>query len=137
MESKALVASIMTNKVIVADKNRHNLRDILQLFKKEKIRHIPILENQHLVGIISQNDMNRLTFGALFDDQDTVDETVLDMLSIDQVMTSKPTAISPQTTIEDAAKIIVDKRFHSLPVVEDGKICGIITSTDIIRHFLA
>ena len=136
MKKRETVASIMTSSVITVDKNDHDLRDIKEIFRKEKIRHVPVMEGDNLVGIISKNDLNRLSFGALFENQDNADEAVLDMLSIDQVMTANPTSVTPDTLIKDVASILVNENFHSLPVAENGTIKGIVTSTDVIGYLL-
>lgn len=126
----------MTKAVITVDKDTHHLRDVRDLFRKEKIRHIPVLEKKKLIGIISKNDINRLSFGALFENQANADEGVLDMLTIDQVMTAHPTVIRPDVSIKEVAEIFATQDFHSLPVVEKETIVGIVTSTDVIRYML-
>jgi CBS domain-containing protein len=136
MKRREPVTAIMTQSVITVDKDKNNLRDVKGLFNKEKIRHIPVTAHGKLVGIISKNDINRLSFGALFDNQDSADEAVLDMLSIDQVMTYNPTVIGPETVIKDVAEIFATQEFHSLPVAEDEKLVGIVTSTDVIKYML-
>lgn len=136
MKKRETVASIMSSSVITVDKNDHDLRDIKEVFRKEKIRHVPVMEGDQLVGMISKNDINRLSFGALFENQDNADEAVLDMLTIDQVMTAKPTFVTPDTLIKEVAEILVNEDFHSLPVSENGTIKGIVTSTDVMRYLL-
>lgn len=136
MKKREPVSAIMTKAVITVDKDTHHLRDVRDLFRKEKIRHIPVLEKKKLIGIISKNDINRLSFGALFENQANADEGVLDMLTIDQVMTAHPTVIRPDVSIKEVAEIFATQDFHSLPVVEKETIVGIVTSTDVIRYML-
>ena len=136
MKKREPVSSIMTASVITVDKNDHNLRDVKEVFRKEKIRHLPVMEGDKLVGIVSKNDINRLSFGALFDNQGDADEAVLDMLSIDQVMANNPRSVTPDTTIKEVAEIFAAEQFHSLPVAENNKIKGIVTSTDVIKYLL-
>jgi len=136
MKKRTPVSEIMTTDLITVDKTKHNLHDVKSIFAKGAVRHLPVVEGEQLVGIISKNDMNRLSFGAIFDNQGGSDEAVLDMLSIDQVMTHHPTSISPETTIRDAAEMLVSQAFHSLPVAENGKPTGIVTSTDVIDYML-
>jgi CBS domain-containing protein len=136
MKKREPVAHIMSTPVITVDKNDHDLHDVKEIFRKEPIRHIPVMSNDKLVGMISKNDIMRLSFGSLFDNQDHADEAIFDMLTIDQVMTHNPVAISQETTIKEAAEIIAKKDFHSLPVTEGSTIIGIVTSTDIINYLL-
>lgn len=136
MKKRESVAHIMSTPVITVDKNDHDLRDVKEVFRKEKIRHVPVMEGDKLVGMLSKNDLMRLSFGSMFDNQDNADEAVLDMLTIDQVMTHKPVAVNSETTIKEVAQILVEKDFHSLPVVDGDTITGIVTSTDVIKYLL-
>lgn len=136
MKKRENVSTIMTASVITVDKSTHDLRDVKEIFRKEKIRHVPVTEGDHLVGILSSNDLNRLSFGTMFDNQEQADEAVLDMLSIDQIMTSNPKVISSDTLIKDVAEIFAKEHYHSLPVVDNGAIKGIVTSTDVINYLL-
>ena len=136
MKKREPVSQIMTASVITVDKNDHDLRDVKEIFRKEKIRHVPVMEGDKLVGIVSKNDINRLSFGALFENQGDADEAVLDMLSIDQIMSANPRSVTPETTIKEVAEIFASEHFHSLPVAENGSIKGIVTSTDVVKYLL-
>jgi predicted transcriptional regulator len=136
MKKKETVAHIMSTPVITVDKNDHDLRDVKEVFRKEKIRHVPVMSGDKLVGMLSKNDIMRLSFGNVFDHQDHADDAVLDMLTIDQVMAHKPVAIFAETTIKEVAEIFVREDFHSLPVVDGETIIGIVTSTDVIKYLL-
>jgi CBS domain-containing protein len=72
----------------------------------------------------------------LFDGQDGADEAILDMLTISQIMTSKPKTVSSETIIKDLAEIFVKEEFHALPVVDNGQLKGIVTTTDVIKYLL-
>jgi CBS domain-containing protein len=137
MKKREPVSSIMTKSVVTAQLNNDNLRTIKEEFKNHRIRHIPVMNGHDLVGIVSKNDLMRLSFGNLFDGQDAADEAIFDMLSIEQVMTQHPTTISPETEIRDVAKIFVEQDFHSLPVVENNELKGIVTSTDVLEYMLS
>jgi CBS domain-containing protein len=108
----------------------------LELFRKHKIRHLPVLNGKKISGIISRTDINRLTFGALFENQEGADEAVLEILSIPQVMTGKPRVVQEDDTIKTVAEIFASEEFHALPVVENGELRGIVTTTDVIRYML-
>lgn len=136
MKKREPVSHIMTEAVITVDKTTHDLRDIREIFRQKKIRHIPVTDGDELAGIISSTDLNSLSFGTIFENQENADEAVLDMLSIDQVMTSKLKVVSPDTLIKEVAEIFANEPFHSLPVVEAGTIKGIVTSTDVIKYLL-
>lgn len=135
MKKREPISHIMTKSVITANEN-DDLRKVVEKLKQNAIRHIPIVKGKEVVGIISRTDINRLTFGALFEGQEGADEAILDMLTISQVMTSKPKTVSSDTIIRDLAEIFVKEEFHALPVVDNGELKGIVTTTDVVKYFL-
>ncbi len=127
------VGEVMTKEVITANEN-DTLNRLVHLFKKHHIRHIPIVNEDEVVGIVSRTDINRLTFGALFNEEST-DDAILKMLTIPQVMSARPKTVSTKESIFDVADIFTENDFHAIPVVEDQKIVGIVTTTDVIKYF--
>lgn len=135
MKKREPISHIMTKTVVTANEN-DDLKKVIELLRKNAIRHVPIVKGKEVVGIISRTDINRLTFGALFEGQEGADEAILDMLTISQVMTSKPKTVSSDTIIRDLAEIFVKEDFHALPVVDNGQLKGIVTTTDVVKYFL-
>ena len=135
MKKREPISHIMTKSVVTVNQN-DDLRKVVEKLKSNSIRHIPVVNGKVVVGIISRTDVNRLTFGALFDGQEGVDEAILDMLSISQVMTSKPRTLPSDTIIKDLAEVFAKEDFHALPVVDNGELKGIVTTTDVIKYFL-
>ncbi|MCD0469463.1 CBS domain-containing protein [Flavobacterium sp. JAS] len=135
MKKREPISHIMTRTVITANEN-DDLRKVVEKLKQNTIRHIPIVKGKEVVGIISRTDINRLTFGALFEGQEGADEAILDMLTISQVMTSKPKTVSSDIIIRDLAEIFAKEDFHALPVVDNGELKGIVTTTDVVKYFL-
>jgi len=135
MKKREPISHIMTKTVVTANEN-DDLKSVVEQLRKNAIRHIPIVKGKEVVGIISRTDINRLTFGALFEGQEGADEAILDMLTISQVMTSKPKTVSSDTIIRDLAEIFVKEDFHALPVVDNGQLKGIVTTTDVVKYFL-
>lgn len=135
MKKREPVSKIMTASLNVANES-DSLREIMTTFKREKIRHMPVTKGDEVIGIISATDMNRLTFGGLFENQKEADEAVLEMLSVPQVMTAKPKTVKPDDAIKDVAEIFANEQFHALPVVEGKTLKGIVTTTDVIKYML-
>ncbi|MBE8724908.1 CBS domain-containing protein [Flavobacterium hungaricum] len=135
MKKREPLSHIMTKSVITVNQN-DELKSVVEKLKSNSIRHLPVVSGKEVVGIISRTDINRLTFGALFEGQDGADEAVLEMLTISQVMTSKPKTVSPELIIRDLAEIFVKEEFHAAPVVEKGELKGIVTTTDVLKYFL-
>ena len=136
MKQKVPVSTIMTKNVV-----KLNLSDDLtkaeSLFKKYHIRHIPVVYNNKIVGMLSYTDLLRISFAdAIDDDEDVVDTTVYNMFTVEQVMAKKIVSISPETTIKEAAQILSTKEFHALPVCEGELLVGIVTTTDLIKYLI-
>ena len=86
----------------------------------------------------SQTDILRISFGNTFGvEQEGGDEAIFDMLSINQVMKHSPVTVSSESTIKEAGEILADKEFQALPVTDNDKLVGIITTTDLIKYFLS
>lgn len=135
MKKREPVKDIMTSNVFTVQENE-KLAKVIELFRKHKIRHLPVLSGKKISGMISRTDINRLTFGALFENQDGADEAILEILSIPQVMTSKPKVVSITDSIKEVAEIFANEEFHALPVVEGEDLKGIVTTTDLIKYLL-
>ncbi len=136
MKQKVPVSSIMTKNVV-----KLNITDDLtkaeMLFKKHHIRHIPVVKDNTIVGMLSFTDLLRISFvDAVDDDDDVVDVTVYNMFTVEQVMAKKLTSVSPDTTIKEVAEILASREFHALPVVEGNLLVGIVTTTDLIKYLI-
>jgi len=135
MKKREPVSHIMTSHLHTV-KEDDALSDVVEVFRKYQIRHLPVTKGGKITGIISSTDINRLTFGRLFDNQDGTDEVVLQMLKVPQVMTSKIRTVSTDTSIKEVAEIFATEHFHALPVTEGEKLKGIVTTTDVIKYML-
>ncbi len=135
MKKRTHVSQIMTTEMITVSINE-DLRKVKELMKKNHIRHLPVVSGQELLGIISQTDLMRLSFGNLFDGQEQADEAIFDMLKIEQVMVKHPKTIGAEDTIKEVAEYLTTVEFHALPVVEGKNLVGIVTTTDVIKYLL-
>ena len=89
------------------------------------------------MGMLSYTDLLRISFADAVDEtDDSVDTIVYNMFTIEQVMAKKITSIGSTTTIKEAAELLAEKEFHALPVVDDGKLVGIVTTTDLIKYLI-
>lgn len=129
------VAKIMT-KGVYTIQITDSLADAKDFFHRKKVRHLPVVQDNKLVGMLSLTDIMRLSFGNHFDDQEEVDNAVLEMLSIDQVMKHHPRCVTPDESIREVAKLFTEVEFHALPVIDQNELVGIVSTNDIIRHLL-
>lgn len=136
MKSKVPVSTIMTKNVVklqLAD----DLTKAEKLFKHNKIRHIPVVDGNKIVGMLSYTDLLRISFAdAVDDDADIVDATVYNLFTVEQVMAKKLVTVSPDTTIRETAEILSTKEFHALPVCLGNLLVGIVTTTDLIKYLI-
>ena len=134
MIRKAPVSTIMTHNVVCL-KKEDSLEDAEYLFKKYHIRHIPVISGSSIVGMISKTDLLRI--GLLEgDDCDDLNTVVRTNLTIERVMTRELICVSSSTTVKTVAEILAKEEFHALPVVDNNKFVGIVTTTDLINYLL-
>ena len=130
------ISTIMSNNVI-----KLNLSDSLskaeELFKTHNIRHIPVLNGDKIVGIISNADLLKVALADYNDDDTEVTSTLYNMFTLEQVMTKNVTTVLSFTSIKDVAEIFATNDFRALPVTYENKLVGIITTTDIIKYLLS
>lgn len=136
MKKNVPVSTIMATNIV-----KLNLKDELSkaesLFKKHKIRHIPVVNGNKIIGMLSMSDLLRISFvDSAFEDEDEIDTVVYDMFDISQVMTKNIVTITSDTTIREAAEILASKEFHALPVLKGDDLIGIVTTTDLIKYLL-
>ena len=136
MKNKVPVSTIMTKNVIklhLAD----DLTKAEKLFKHNKIRHIPVVDGNKIVGMLSYTDLLRISFAdAVDDNDDVVDASVYNLFTVEQVMAKKLVTISPDTTIRETAEILSTKEFHASPVCMGDLLVGIVTTTDLIKYLI-
>ncbi len=130
------ITNLMSRQVITIETN-DSLRKAQDLMQQHSIRHLPVLKQGKLVGILSLTDLMRLSFADNFGEiEDQADLAIFQMLGTRHVMKSNPETISVDKTIRDAAEILSNREFHALPVVEGDQVVGMVTTTDLIRYFL-
>lgn len=100
-----------------------SLRMAATLMERGGFRRVPVVDGDKLVGIISDRDVR--AHGGY-----------LDSTRITAAMTSDPKTVTPRMSVEDAARLMISHKIGGLPVVEDGKLVGIITTTDVLKAFL-
>lgn len=136
MRKRTPVSTIMTKEIISL-----NLKDELvtaeKLFKKQHIRHIPVTEGSTILGILSLTDLLRISFADAVDEYDnSIDSVVYNMFTIEQVMAKNIVSVTSATPIKDVAHILANNEFHALPVVDNWKLVGIVTTTDLINYLI-
>ncbi|MBA4746404.1 MAG: CBS domain-containing protein [Muricauda sp.] len=136
MKNSVPVSKIMTTKLVTLT-TKDDLVTAERLFKKHHIRHIPVVEGSSILGILSYTDLLRISFADAVDEhEEFVDTIVYNMFTIPQVMVNDVMSVASDTSIKDVARFLSKKEFHALPVVDNGKLVGIVTTTDLINYLL-
>jgi len=123
-----LVKDSMTREVAVLSP-RATAAEALGLCRERRIRHLPVLEEGRLVGVVSDRDL-RSAAPALGDPERAA---ALEKIRISDVLTREVVTARPDEPIEEAANRMRERRIGCLPVVEGDELVGIITSSDVME----
>ena len=135
-----LVQNWMTEKLVTLSPET-SVAEALTLCRERRIRHIPILEGGHLVGVVTDRDL-RDASPALGDPERA---SALQKIRVGDVMTREVITTDPEDSIENAAQVMYEHKIQSLPVVTEGpvvdegsavaeeELLGIVTSSDVMR----
>ena len=93
------------------------------IMQTERFRHLPVVERKRVLGVITDRDVRQHAAH--------LDETL-----VESVMTADPVTVSPDTTVEEAASLMLVRSIGCLPVAQNGGLVGIITTTDLLRALL-
>lgn len=122
----------MTADVVTVNKT-NTLKDVDKILEQKHIRHIPVVSGDEVIGMISRTDLQKISFVNSFDG-DGLTTAMYDALSIEQVMTKDLTTVNAADTIHDVTVTLSENEFHALPVLESGKLAGIVTTTDLLKY---
>ena len=137
MKKGTPISEIMTKEVITL-KTSDSLEYAEHLFKSEHIRHIPVVKNKIVIGMLSYTDLLRISFAdAVDEDAGTVDSVVYNMFTIEQVMAKNLVSVTPDTTIKSVAEMLAKREFHAIPIINNTELVGIVTTTDLINFLLS
>lgn len=136
MKASTPISSIMTKNIIAITPDE-NLERVEALFNTHKIKHIPVISHGVVIGIISFTDLMRISFAEAGEEgSHSVDSIVYNTFTIEQVMEKDVITVPSDTSIKKVTKILAEREFHALPVVDNGNLVGIITTTDLLHYFL-
>src|SRR5262245_8498359 len=127
------VREIMTAEVTTLKRNDSLLiaRDIMTL---GRVRHFPVVdEDNKLVGVVSQRDLYRASLGSVMKYGEKAQRAFLEGIAVKEVMSAPAITIAPQASVQEAARLMMEKKIGCLPVLEGTQLVGLITETDMLK----
>ncbi|HEU5188065.1 MAG TPA: CBS domain-containing protein [Methylomirabilota bacterium] len=131
-----IVADLMTRTVITVSPETPVL-DARQEMLKQKIRHLPVIASgPELLGIVTDRDI-RLSLPSQATSLSVWElNFLLTKLTVEKVMTRTVITVGPERPAPDAARLMLDHKIGALPVMDGGRLVGIVTETDMLRAFV-
>ena len=102
-----------------------SLAEARALLDRHRIRHLPVVEEGRLVGIITDRDIRSAASGSS-----------LEQVKVGEAMTRNVITVAPEAQVQEAAKLLLTHRIGGLPVLKGGELVGIITETDLLKAFV-
>jgi CBS domain-containing protein len=137
MRADRSVEVIMQKDVVVLGPNdRLDLAD--DIMSLGRVRHLPVVDDGKLVGVVSSRDLMRASLSNVLDFDPKHRRTFLRAVEVSEVMTGAPVTVSPDATQRHAGHLLLRRQIGCLPVVDpDGTLLGLVTETDLLRAFLS
>jgi acetoin utilization protein AcuB len=131
-----LVRDVMQTKVITASPET-TLPDALKLVTQRRVRHLPVVDDGgDLIGILSDRDLKRAMASPATSLEAHELLFLLDRLRVEEIMTRTVVTIGPTSPVEEAARLMLQDKIGALPVLDEGKLVGIVTETDVLGLFV-
>jgi acetoin utilization protein AcuB len=114
------------------------LHDVLKTMNRGGYRQIPVIADDKLVGIITDRDI-RLAVNSpvIKQNVDYSREAILDGVKVNDCMTCDPQCVSSDTPLNEVAELLSLNKFGAMPVLDDGKLVGMISYIDFLEHYAA
>ena len=104
------------------------------LMRLGRVRHLPVVDDGRPVGVVSQRDLFRAGISTLLDADGVERGRFLARVSVREVMHPDVEEIAPDHGVEAAVAILLEEKIGCLPVVEDGRLVGLISETDLLAY---
>lgn len=137
--TQLVVPKVMTVRDLMqADVVTLDVKDHLDVAEKlmhvGHLRHIPVLQDGQLVGVVSQRDLFQAAISTSLDLGSRAQQEWLATISLRDVMSKTLLTVAPQASLAEAVKVMLDNRIGCLPVVDGGRLVGMLSETDCLRH---
>jgi len=130
-----LIADVMQPNVVTVTPET-SVPEAMRMMRERRIRHLPVVEDGRLVGIISDRDVKLASPSPATSLESHELLYLLDRLQVREVMRSMVITLPPNATVVEAARIMIDEKIGAVAVTESGRLVGILTETDVLRLFV-
>ena len=114
-----------------------SLQGAMELMAMKRIRHLPVVDAAgKLIGMVTDRDLRRVAPSPLFGGSSAQVETQLEGTTVERIMIKAPATIAPDARLQDAMKLMIEKKYGALPVVDAGRLVGILTPIDVMKSWL-
>jgi acetoin utilization protein AcuB len=120
-----LVSKIMSDNPVTISPDKR-VGQALKLMQKHSFRHLPVVKDDRLVGWITSRDLREVLLASM-----------LEKITVEDVMLKSPITVTPDTKVEEAARLVYENKIGGMPVLDGGKLVGVITLMDLISAFLS
>jgi acetoin utilization protein AcuB len=120
-----LVSQIMSKKIVAISPDRQ-VGQALKLMQKHAIRHLPVMAKDRMVGWITSRDLREVLLASM-----------LEEIKVGDVMVQAPLSVTPDTDVEEAARLIHEHKIGGIPVLENDRLMGVLTMHDLIGAFIS
>jgi len=135
MKHRESIKNIMTTEVKTVHR-RQNMAEVQKMMESYQIRHVPVVESEKVIGMISRTDLMHVRYGAM-KGKEASQTALLETMPVEEVMTETPMTVPVGVSIREAGRLLHEKDFSALPVTdEDEKLVGIVTTKDMVGYLL-
>lgn len=127
-----LVRDVMQSRLITIEP-KTTLPQATRLAAERRVRHLPVVQDGDLVGIVSDRDLKQAMASPATSLEAHELNYLLNRLTVAEIMTRAVVTIGPNSPIEEAARLMVQDKISALPVTEGGRLIGIVTETDLLE----
>ena len=128
---KLRVGDVMTRDPVTLGPEETLMRG-LEVMRMNKIRRIPIMLGEKLIGLLTEGDLKRAEPSTLSESEEDFNR-VMDDTPVSRIMIKDPVTVDRDALLVDAARTLLNQRFGALPVISDGRLVGILTDVDLMR----
>ena len=120
---------------VVSISGDDTLRIVQEIMEHGSVRHLPVVRSGELIGVVSQRDLLKASLSNVMGLPAEEQSLFLEGVNITEVMSAPPITIEASAHVEDAAKLMAERKIGCLPVLENDSFVGILTETDVLRFF--